>query len=274
MDRSGHALGAFLRARRGLVRPQDVGVVPGAGRRVEGLRRAEVAELAGISPEYYLRLEQGRGHLPSAPVLRGLARALHLDDEALGHMHRLALGSFPGPPVRRVDPTVRSMLDALAAVPAIVIDANQDVLASNRLARALGGGALDPGENLVLQTFGDHRRTSPEQWPEAARAVVADLRSRAAPDDPRLLEIVATLSASDPDFPAVWARHDVGALRAGTARYTVDPIGWIDLSWHHLELPGTAQRLTTFSAEPGSRAAAALSYLAVVAGAVPVVPAA
>jgi transcriptional regulator with XRE-family HTH domain len=274
VENLGYTLSAFLRARRSLVHPEDVGFPVDRSRRVAGLRRSEVAQRAGISEEYYLRLEQGRGHQPSEAVLRSLAEALRLDDESLAYMRRVTHGTFPRPAAPDVDPLIRSLIANLDRVPAIVVDGNQDILAANTLARSLGSGMLDPGGNIVLQTFSDRRWRSASRWTEIAGTAVADLRAHGTPADPRLAEIVEVLSLRDPDFPVMWARQDVSPQRAGTVRFSVEPIGWIDLTWQSLDVPGTGQRLRTFWAERGSRAAAALSYLAADADGLPAGPSA
>ena len=265
MDARRSGLGQYLRARRALVQPEDVGLAREPGRRVEGLRREEVARLAGISAEYYLRLERGRDHQPSDQVLVALARALRLDGEALDYVRRIAhaerrrpLGIDPP----AIDDSVRALLAQWAHTPAFVMDRNQDIILSNALASALGPGYMEPGANLVLQIFTEASRQHAVDWEQTAHRVVAALRLHAEPEDPRLQEIVGTLTLQDPDFARIWARHDVAVQRTGTSRHWIDPIGWIEFRWQNFAIPGSSHVLVTFWADPGTPAAAAVAYLA------------
>jgi transcriptional regulator with XRE-family HTH domain len=259
-------VGDYLRARRALVQPEDVGIVREPGRRVDGLRREEVARLAGISPEYYLRLEQGRDHQPSDQVVGALARALRLDGESAGYLRRLAQKGVdwrePFADSSAVDDSVRALLAQWAHTPAYVKSRNQDILVSNPLAGALGPGYMEPGSNLVLAMFSEEARRNAVDWEDNAARVVAALRIHGDPADPRLQEIVGTLSVRDPDFPGIWARHDTASLRTGVSRHFIDPIGWVDFRWQNLAIPGSTHALVTFWAEPGTPAAAAIAYLA------------
>jgi transcriptional regulator with XRE-family HTH domain len=263
-DRS--AVGDYLRARRALVQPEDVGLVREPGRRVGGLRREEVARLAGISPEYYLRLEQGRDHQPSDQVVAALARALRLDGESTDYLRRLAetggyrRQSFSD--TSSVDASVRALLAQWAHTPAFVMSRNQDILVSNTLASALGPGYMEPGANLVLQMFSDVSRLHAADWENTAARVVAALRLHGSPEDPRLQEIVGALSVRDPDFSRLWARHDTASQRTGISRHYIDPIGWVEFQWQNLAIPASTHILVTFWAEPGTPAAAAIVYLA------------
>jgi transcriptional regulator with XRE-family HTH domain len=259
-------VGDYLRARRSLVQPERVGIPREPGRRVEGLRREEVARLAGISPEYYLRLEQGRDHQPSDQVVAALARALLLDAESTGYLRRLARRGVerraaPAAPAV-VDGPIRAMLGNWSHTPAYVKDANQDILAANELAVALGPGYMEPGSNLVLQMFSPIAREAAADWETTASRVVAALRMHGDPGDPRLQEIVGTLSVTDPDFPRLWARHDTASLTTGPSRHHIDPIGWVEFAWQELVIPGSSLTLVALWAEPGSPAAAAIAYLA------------
>lgn len=258
-------LGQYLRARRALVQPEDVGLAREPGRRVDGLRREEVARIAGISPEYYLRLERGRDHQPSDQVLVALARALLLDDEATGYMRRLAHAEHlrtPDHTAPGVDDSVRALLAQWAHTPAFVMDRNQDIILSNSLASALGPGYMEPGANLVLQIFSEASREHAADWLATAHRVVAALRLHAEPEDPRLQEIVGALTVHDPDFARIWARHDVAVQRTGISRHWIDPIGWVEFCWQNFAIPGSTHVLVTFWAEPGTPAASAVVYLA------------
>ncbi|HEY2089944.1 MAG TPA: helix-turn-helix transcriptional regulator, partial [Mycobacterium sp.] len=208
------ALGDYLRARREQVRPEEVGLAAGARRRVPGLRREELATLAGISSAYYLRLEQGRDTRPSAQVVDALAHALRLDGKATEYLHRLA--SAPGS--RRPHPageTVANGLDELIdqfPMPAIVASRCQDVLAANPCAVALSPGfAL--GENFLRWRLLDPAaRELYVDWDEATAIAVSGLRDVVGGDltDPRLRALIDELSAASQRFRELWARADVG----------------------------------------------------------------
>lgn len=258
-------VGDYLRARRDRTRPEDVGLPREPGRRVAGLRREEVALLAGISAEYYLRLEQGRDHQPSEQVIAALARALLLDEDAQAHLRRLAR---PVPRRRRgpraalaTDPALIGLLDRRSGVPAFVVDDCLDVVASNALASMLGTG-MRPGANRVTRMFTDVDREQYPGWHDRAREIVGVLRMRADPADPRLLDIVGHLQIQDADFAALWARHDVHVDTSGTCREMVDPFGAVEFEWENLVVPGhEGLTLTTLFAPPGSHAAAVTAYL-------------
>lgn len=265
VERRGSELGDYLRARRALVQPEDVGVVREPGRRVRGLRREEVAKLAGISAEYYLRLERGRDHQPSDQVLKTLAKALQLDDEAAAYMRRLAhadQSSSADDPAPGVDDAVRSLLAQWQHTPAFVMDRNQDIILSNPLAAALGPVYMEPGANLVLRIFDEASRKYAADWERTAERVVAALRLHAHPRDPRLQEIVGELSVTDADFARLWARHDVAEQRTGLSRHWIDTLGWTEFRWQNFTIPGSSHILVAFWAEPGTPAAAAVEYLA------------
>jgi transcriptional regulator with XRE-family HTH domain len=259
-------VGDYLRARRALVQPEDVGMPRDADRRVAGLRREEVARLAGISPEYYLRLEQGRDHQPSDQVIAALARALGLDAESADYLRRLAQRGTERRTVPAeaevVDESIRAMLAQWSHTPAFVKTRNQDVLASNPLAKALGPRYMEPGANQVIQIFSPAARHNAADWEQTATRIVAALRMQGDPDDPRLQHIVGTLSMTDPDFPRIWARHDTASLTAGRSRHLIEPLGWVEFTWQNLAIPGSTHTLATFWADPGSQAEAAIAYLA------------
>jgi transcriptional regulator with XRE-family HTH domain len=212
---SDNRIGTFLRARRERVRPEDVGLPDFGRRRVPGLRREELATLAGVSADYYVRLEQGRERHPSEQVLDALARALQLDDEATAHLHELAR---PAPRRRRsagrperIRPELVRLMEAWSHTPAIVIGRHMDVLAANPLATVLHG-RFTRGTNLVRGVFLDpaSRELYPE-WEAVARETVAALRAAVGPDvdDPRLTDLVGELSLKSEEFRKLWARHDV-----------------------------------------------------------------
>ncbi|AZK97174.1 MULTISPECIES: MmyB family transcriptional regulator [Streptomyces] len=269
-------LGAFLRARRAEVTPEQVGL-PAVGhpRRVAGLRREEVALLAAISTEYYTRLEQGRLSGASAAVLAALAAALRLDDAQTSYLHRLA-GRTAAPArdrsVERTAPRVpdrtRLLLDNLRDTPAMVLDPTMSVLAWNTLAAALYGdfSALAPAErNLMRLAFLDPlMRDLYTDWEDSARACVAYVRMDAATETagPELQALVGELSARDADFRRWWAAHDVAHKTFGTKRYHHPVAGDLTLDWQILALPDPRQFLMVLTAPTGTPSHRALRLLA------------
>jgi len=269
-------IGEYLRARRGLVNPQDVGISgPDARRKVPGLRRAEVALLAGVSTEYYIRLEQGRDQHPSGQVLDALARALQLDDDATVHLHGLA-----SPPRSRRRPRRRpekvpagilQLIESWSETPAIVHNGYTDVLAANALAIGLAPWCFAVGTNVVRTIFLDPRACDMYgDWEGSTERSVAHLRALVGPDidDPRLNELVGELSVHSERFRQLWARHDVRPRRSGTLSIDHPQIGPLELSYEKLPIPNT-DRLTlgVYHAEPGSPSAEALALLGtIVAG--------
>jgi transcriptional regulator with XRE-family HTH domain len=263
-------IGEYLRARRELVRPQDVGIPdPSSRRRVPGLRREEVAMLAGVSSDYYVRLEQGRDQHPSSQVLDALARALQLDDDAAAHLHRLAT-----PPTRRrrkiqrpekVPAGILQLIESWDQTPAYVCGRYMDVLAANPIATALAPYYVK-GENLVRAAFLDPRvRDLYQDWEHLTETTVAGLRALVGPDvdDPRLNELVGELSVRSERFRRLWARHDVRPKRSGTTRIDHPLVGPLELSYEKLPIPDTdRQILGVYHAAPGTTSAQALALLA------------
>lgn len=227
-------LGEFLQARRARLRPEDVGYQAlGRRRRVRGLRREEIADLAGLSVSYYTRLEQGGPAHASDAVLHSLAAALRLDPHEREHLFRLARTDPPlirppaaGPaPVEAADEPARALLAALSPAPALVLGRTTDVLAWNATGHALLAGHLDPAApdrpggrpNLAWLTFLDPAyRELYLDWPRKARAVAGNLRAAAGrhPDDEALAGLVAELSARSPEFAGLWNEHDVRPCEA------------------------------------------------------------
>jgi transcriptional regulator with XRE-family HTH domain len=216
-----NALGDFLRARRELVTPQETSlpVDDRSVRRVPGLRREEVAMLAGISAEYYVRLERGRDRTPSPSVVNALATALQLDAESTDYMMGLAGRRSVGAaaaPTDEVPAGLRRFLEGLDD-PAVLINRYSDVLAANPLAQALSPG-FTPGVNRLRWDFTDPeaRRRSPN-WERASSAAIAHLRAQAGrdPQDPRLHSLIGELSVRSEDFLRLWARHDVHVASGG-----------------------------------------------------------
>jgi transcriptional regulator with XRE-family HTH domain len=267
-------LAAFLRRRRARVRPADAGLEAGGRRRVPGLRRQEVAQLAGMSVDYYTRLEQGRGPRPSRPMLAAIARALRLSDDERGYLFRLA-GEVPGPPpgpVREVRPGIARLLARLDDIPAMVFDAGYEVLAWNPMAAALIGdfAALPPGRrNIAWRFFTDpaaRGRHDPEGAARFARGCVADLRGAAAryPRDPRIGRLVTRLRAVSPEFAGLWERQDVEVPRSIAKRLRHPAVGWLDLDCQSLHDPDTDQWVVLYTAAPGTPSHEALRLLRIV----------
>jgi transcriptional regulator with XRE-family HTH domain len=259
------ALGDYLRARRGQVRPEDVGLVAGARRRVRGLRREELATLAGISAEYYLRLEQGRDKNPSAQVLDALARALQLDVTATEYLHQLAnrMGGHRDHGSAEAAAFGTEELIEQFAMPAIVASRFLDVLAANSIARALSPG-FTPGENFLRWRLLDPvARDLYADWDEATDVAVSGLREAAAsdPDDPRLQSMIDELSGLSERFRELWARADVG-YRIGVIHMHHPKVGDIYLNRNRFNIPHSGgQHLLIYSADPGSDSAEALAAL-------------
>jgi transcriptional regulator with XRE-family HTH domain len=268
-DQEQNELGAFLRARRSELSPSDVDLPEGGRqRRVAGLRREEVAQLAAISTDYYTRLEQGRIG-PSAPVLASLARVLQLDDDQRTYMYELA--GTPAKSRRRapqkVKPYLRQLLDRIDA-PAIVMTPTHDILAWNPLAAALMVDFAEIPErerNFMRLLFTDPRmRSLYPEWEELARSVVSYIRMEAArkPDDPRLAELVGDLSIRDAQFRQWWAGTHVAVKRRGSRRYDHPVVGEITLEWDALTSDAEPdQQIIVFTPEPGSRSDQALHEL-------------
>jgi len=219
-SRSASALGEYLWARRSLVQPESVGLVRAGNRRVPGLRREEVARLASISPEYYLRLEQGNDREPSDQVLRGIARALQLDDSAEMHLRRLrhlAAGLRP----LRVDsePSVPEdlglLFDRWTDIPAFLMTENLSVLGANSAAASLGDGRLRNGFNLVESAFAGESGVGSSSFDETTAEIAAALRYHGNPYDRRFQRLVGALSIRSARFRLLWARHDARPLQTG-----------------------------------------------------------
>ena len=217
-------LGEFLQARRSQLQPEDAGVTTyGGRRRVPGLRREELALLAGVSASYYSRLEQGQAANASPEVLDALARALRLNDTEREHLHELAGGTRRRPSRRRAAPervsaAVRELVLALGDVPVVLLGRRSDILAWNTAGHALFAGHLPASvagrPNMTRLLFLDaHMRGLYADWPRKARAAVATLRMNSGrhPDDPDLAALVGELSVKSPEFAAMWADHRVKA---------------------------------------------------------------
>ena len=265
-------LGAFLRSRRERLRPQDVGLPSGPRRRTPGLRREEVAVLAHISTEYYVRLAQGRAPWPSAEVLAGIAGALLLTDAESDHLHVLA-GTAPTRTRthrRDVRPSILALLERLPQTAGFVISATFEVLAWNDLAAALmeDFSALTPKDrNLARRAFlGPAPRTPLYGISDAAEFrhhVVMELRATLAryPADPAGTGLVDELRYASPDFARLWERHDVQAEPTLRKTFRHPVIGPVTVDCDSLALTDRDQHLVLYSAPPGSHAAEALAFL-------------
>jgi transcriptional regulator with XRE-family HTH domain len=281
-------LADFLRACRGRVQPADVGLPAGTRRRTPGLRREEVARLAGISVDYYVRLEQARGPRPSRQVLMALVRALRLSDDERGHLLRLACVEpvAAGTPDPTVPVGVLYLLDLLGDLPAYVLSPRYDVLAWNPAACALVADFSswpDGQRNLVWQVFcggtgggggmattgsADGSGYTAEQWAAFAAHCVADLREAAGrfPDDPGFAALVSRLRAASPEFARRWDANEVAVRQSMGKRLHHPVVGPMELEQLVLHLPECDQRLVVYVPAPGSRSADALRLLAVVGG--------
>ncbi len=267
---AGNPIGDYLRARRAQVRPQDVGITVNSHRRVPGLRRDELAMLAGISTEYYTRLEQGRDRHPSAQVLDAVAGALSLDREATAHLHDLA---DPAPRRRRmpyrterVRPSVARLIESWELTPAYVQGRYLDVLASNRMAVALSP-VYAPGTNLLRAVLLDPAAQAfLTGWESRVGGLIASLRAAAGADvdDRRLAELVGELSVRSDLFRRLWPRHDVRPQPGGGVHHLHHPrVGDLELQYDKFAVTGAEDQLMViYHAEPASRSGEALSLLA------------
>ncbi|WP_327325703.1 helix-turn-helix transcriptional regulator [Streptomyces sp. NBC_01210] len=267
-------LSEFLRSRRARLQPEDVGLPQlGRHRRVPGLRREELAQLAGVSVAYYTRLEQGNGRNVSTEVLDAIARALRLSDVERDHLSHLAKPKQKkhrrmGRP-QQLRPAVQQLMDAMDGVPAYVLGRRLDILGWNRMARALLGdfAALPPQErNMARLVFLDPN--APDlyvDWECKATEVVSFLRMYAgcSADDPQLPALIGDLSVKSEEFRKLWAAHTVQDKGHGTKRLHHPLVGEMTLSYETLRLPDDHDlSLVTYHAEPGTRAAESLRLLA------------
>jgi len=267
-------LSEFLRTRRARLKPEDVGLPDfGRHRRVPGLRREELAQLAGVSVAYYTRLEQGNGRNVSAEVLDAIARALRLSDAESSHLTHLAKPKQhkkkPSPPTQHVRTPLRQLLDAIDTVPAYISGRRSDILVWNRMAAAVFGdwSQLPPQERnwARLVFLRPEYRELYVDWEQKATDIVSMLRMDAGchPDDPRLSALVGELSVKSEEFRRMWATHDVKEKTYGVKRLHHPLVGDLTLSFEGFRLgDGSEQSLITYHAEPGSPSADALRLLA------------
>lgn len=260
-------LGDFLRARRARLRPNDVGLVSYGHRRVAGLRREEVAVLAGMNSDYYARLEQGRERGPSPQVLDAISGALRLDGAAREHLFRLAGAAPDGDrpqPRESIAVPLRQLLDGYLGAPAFVLNPATDVLAANAMADALFS-PFAQRDNLARMTFLDPvARSFFARWDRAAEAVVAGLRQAAGldPHYPRLKGLIRELGRASEEFTALWAAHAVRGKTHDTKELHHPDIGPLTLGFQSFAVLGApGQQLVVYQAEPGSPSSRGLALL-------------
>jgi transcriptional regulator with XRE-family HTH domain len=265
-------LAAFLRARRARLSPRDAGLPEaGAGRRrTPGLRRQEVAQLAGMSIDYYIRLEQGRGPQPSRQVLSALARALMLNGDERDYLFRTAGEVAPQPvrPSREITPGIRHLLDGMPHTPAYVVDAAYNILAWNQLAVSFVGKLAGRADrNMIRWTF----RRSPtdvcwtdEHFVRFTRSTVADLRANYAryPGDPEIESVVSEMLALSAEFAEMWSSYDVEVRGPMLKRVEHPQAGPLEFECQVLHIADTGQRLIAYCAAPGSPTESAFIDLA------------
>ncbi|MFB4262443.1 helix-turn-helix transcriptional regulator [Nonomuraea sp. GTA35] len=268
--------GEFLRSRRDRIRPGEVGVPVGARRRVPGLRRDEVAGLAGLSVDYYNQLEQGRGAQPSEQMVAALARALRLTEDERSHLYFLAGRPVPARHglAAHVHPGMLDLLERLPATPAAVITDLHATLVQNRLATALLGPistARGREASFVYRWFTDpdaRSRYHPDEHEHQSRVFVADLRAVAARrgGDAEVAGLVGALLSSSAEFAGLWARQEVAVRRSDRKRIMHPELGAIELDCLSLLSEDGTQRLLWFTAPAGGDAAEQLALLGVLGG--------
>jgi transcriptional regulator with XRE-family HTH domain len=275
---NGNEMRDFLVSRRAKITPEQAGLpVYGGNRRVTGLRREEVALLAGVSIDNYTRLERGRAHGVSASVLEGIARALHLDEAERAHLFDLARAAAvpaapqaPRRPARQqVRPGVRRILDSMTSAPAYVRNARMDILAANRLGSALFAPILNspaqPANNARFLFLDPAAPAFYPEWERQAQDVVALLRTEAGgnPHDKALSNLIGELSTRSEHFRTWWAAHNVRFHRTGSKRFHHPVVGDLTLTFEALDLAADAGlRISAYTAEPGTPADDALKLLA------------
>jgi len=267
----------FLVSRRARITPDQAGLPAyGGNRRVAGLRREEVALLAGVSIDYYTRLERGRAHGASDSVLEGIARALHLDEAERAHLFDLARACAPAAPraprrpsPQQVRPSVRRILDSMTTTPAYVRNARLDILAANQLGAALFAPILSsparPANNARFLFLDPAAPEFYPGWERQAQDVVAMLRTEAgrSPHDKELSNLIGELSTRSENFRTWWAAHNVRFRRTGIKRFRHPVVGDLTLTFEALDLAAdSGLRISAYTAEPGTPSDDALKVLA------------
>ncbi|MEU7061193.1 helix-turn-helix transcriptional regulator [Streptomyces sp. NPDC046197] len=267
-------LGAFLKSRRARITPAEVGLPTGPRRRVPGLRREEVAQLAGASVDYYIELERGRGPQPSTQMLAALARALRLDGDERDHLYHLA--GRPAPTAigtaAHVPPAMLALLDRLDTNPAQILTDLHETLVQNRLAAALLGAPVHTeghAASFVYRWFTDptSRSLYPEEdHPHHSRVLVSDLRAAVArrDHDQQSADMVARLRRASREFVALWDSGDVAVRRGDRKRINHPELGVVDIHCQNVFSEDGRQRLQFFTAPAGSPAVEQLRLLAVI----------
>jgi transcriptional regulator with XRE-family HTH domain len=265
---SPHPLGDYLRARRELISPDEAGLPVGAGRRrVAGLRRSEVAALAGISNEYYVKLEQGREVHPTDQVLDALSRALKLDATARSYLHSLVR-----PLDRRVQPVplpvlerTRWLIESWPMTAAMILSRHSDIVATNRLMSSLIRGYRPGGNAMVSLLLDPELRELYLDWEGLSSRSIALMRSQVALDPSRVRaqQLIAQLTRDSDRFRELWHRHDIGGMTEGEHPMNHPLVGALTLHYAHFPLAGTdAHTIFLYYAAPGSPSEAALADLA------------
>ncbi|WP_253769514.1 helix-turn-helix transcriptional regulator [Goodfellowiella coeruleoviolacea] len=267
---TGETIGEFLRARRARIRPEELGLPSYGRRRVPGLRREELAQLAGVSVDYYVRLEQGRSPSVSDAVLDAIGRVLRLDRTEQAHLRALVRpgSSAAAPDQRVVRPGLRRVLEMMTDLPAFVLGRRMDFLAWNRLGDAvMGFERMAPADRNAARYAFLHpeARAYYPNWAEVAEETVAHLHLDAGryPDDPELAALLGELSARDETFRRLWARHDVREKSHGRKLIRHPVVGELDLGYETFPSPGDVdQLLVVYTAEAGSATQERLRLLA------------
>src|SRR6516165_1778749 len=273
---NGNEIRDFLTSRRARITPEEAGLPAyGGNRRVAGLRREEVALLAGVSIDYYTRLERGRAAGVSDSVLAGIARALHLDEAERAHLFDLARAAAPAAPraprrpsPQQVRPSVRRILDSMTTTPAYVRNARLDILAANQLGAALFAPVLTsparPANNARFLFLDPAAREFYPEWERQAQDVVAMLRTETGqnPRDKALSNLIGELSTPSDHFRTWWAAHNVRFHRTGVKRFRHPEVGDLTLTYEALDLAADeGLRISAYSAEPGTPSDDALKLL-------------
>ncbi|MGC5038640.1 helix-turn-helix transcriptional regulator [Streptomyces sp. DT190] len=265
---NGTPLGDFLRARREALKPHDVGLPEHGRRRVRGLRREEVALLAGVSSDYYIRLEQGRESSPSPQVVEAVAQALKLNEEATDHLNRLCLAASQRPRgwggQEQVSRQLLELMDGWEHTPAFVLGPALDVLAGNSLATALHGG-FERFDNLARMVFADPAgRDFYQEWQRAAHSCVAEIRAAYGydPESERIAEVVEELSRQSEEFAEIWRMHEVKSKSQEGKHLRHPQVGDLYIKFAAFTVNGAPhQQLVVYQAEPASPTAAAFETL-------------